>query len=751
MELFTLLAKLTLDSSAFDSKLEEARSAGKSFHGPEDASLDLDTSPFDSALSDAEQSAAGFTGPKGQTLDLDTDDFDTDLSGAQTDSDNFSGPAEQELDLDASGFDDNLDDAQTDADNFEGPADQTLDLDTSDFNTAVDGAETTADNLETSLDGTWKKIAAGVTAAGVIATINKVRDAIAEAVNLAATMGDDVDKGSRRLGISAEAYQEWGHALSQSGANINDFQRGILSMNKLLADGSASEEMTGALQKLGVSTNDANGKLKTTETFLKDTVKALAEFSGTSAERGALVQAIFGRSGNNLNALLDSGSSGIQDLIDEAHSLGLVMSDDEIANSVAYGDALANLHSAVDALKTKLVEGIVPELTTALQFATEIVTKLNGRADNSLESQLAGVDAGLAATAAGADETARTATGLLGRLWEMGDATKLTADQQALWHATAKELVKLIPELSEKVNLDTLELTGNKDELQKIIDKWADLTKARALSSAQQKRDQILVEATEKQLEAQVAATLAAIEADNRRADALAAVNKEREKLGMPLLRENATEEEIAAGLREAGATSPLLSRSFFDADYNAADAAVGAMNSTKEAAEKAAQKADNLTQKVAETKSENEAWTNAMKESLIGTVEEGNAAQEALAGVNAELDALKQQNAVAIDVSTKPLISGFHAKGADIIPYDNYPAILHRDEAVLTASDARKWRAGQDQQPYNAAAMEEAIISAIRKGMEGATVEAYMDGKRVTQQVNRQNTSDLQSRRYAP
>ena len=359
------------------------------------------------------------------------------------------------------------------------------------------------------------------------------------------------------------------------------------------------------------------------------------------------------------------------------------------------------------------------------------------------------MDAGLAATAAGADETARTATGLLGRLWEMGDATKLTADQQALWHATAKELVKLIPELSEKVNLDTLELTGNKDELQNIIDKWADLTKARALSSAQQKRDQILVEATEKQLEAQVAATLAAIEADNRRADALAAVNKEREKLGMPLLADNATEEEIAEGLRQTD--QGLVSRSFFDGDYNAADAAVGAMNSTKEAAEKAAQEADTLTQKVAETKSENEAWTNAMKESLFGTVEEGNAAQEALAGVNAELDALKQQNAVTIDVSTKPLISGFHAKGADIIPYDNYPAILHRDEAVLTASDARKWRAGQDQQPYNAAAMEEAIISAIRKGMEGATVEAYMDGKRVTQQVNRQNTSDLQSRRYAP
>jgi phage-related protein len=41
-------------------------------------------------------------------------------------------------------------------------------------------------------------------------------------------------------------------------------------------------------------------------------------------------------------------------------------------------------------------------------------------------------------------------------------------------------------------------------------------------------------------------------------------------------------------------------------------------------------------------------------------------------------------------------LLGGQHAIGADYIPYNGYPAILHRGEAVLTAREADEWRRGQ-------------------------------------------------------
>ena len=493
-------------------------------------------------------------------------------------------------------------------------------------------------------------------------------------------------------------------------------------------------------------------------------MKALASFQGTKAERGALVQAIFGRSGNNLNALLDSGAAGIQDLIDEANELGLVMSDKEIGESVAYGDALANFQESVTALKTALLgeSGLLPAITTVLTEATKLIALFNPRSDDSgLENQLSGIDDGLSDTAKDAEATARTATGLLGKLWEMGDATKLTADQQALWHETAKALVELIPDLSGYVDLDTLSLKGNKEELQGIIDKWEELTTARALQSAVEGRQKALAEASAKAVDAQVEATKAEIEAENDRKDAIEAVNKmiaeqnpeDLKKWGIETLSEDATEDQIKTAFMQLDNLYPA---SKINDTYRAGLDAVGELSGATEAAEAARAEADKLTEEVKTAKEETDAWMKAMKETYFGTEEEAEQATKDLAAVNEELEALQNQNAVTITVDSK-LQSGFptpkhNAKGNWRVPYDDFPAILHRDEAVLTASEARRYRDGDTSGAgIDTKSLQIAVVAAIREGMAGATVEAYMDGKRVTQQVNRANQADLISRRYAP
>lgn len=779
MELFTLLAKLTLDSSEFESKIEDARSEAQSFDGDVDSSLDLDTSNFDTGLSGAEKKASAFTGPDEQTLDLDSSDFDTDLSDAATASEEFEGPEDPDLDIDTSGFVDNLDDAQTEADGFTGPDDPALDIDTSDFIDNLDDAqtesdgftgpdspsldldtsgftgamadtETSAGEFQTNLDGVWKKVATGITAAGIVGAINTIKNKIQEAVNLAAQLGDDADKGSRRLGISAKAYQEWGHALSQSGANINDFQRGILTINNLLAGNDISKDAAAAFDALGVSTKDANDNIKTTEKFLQDTVKALADFNGTNAERGALVQAIFGRSGNNLNALLDSGADGIDDLIKEANELGLVMSDKEVADSVAYGDALANMQDAVNALKTSLVTGIMPLLTDAMQQITAIVSVFNGRsAEDSLGDQLSGVDDALASTATDADATARTATGLLGKLWEMGDATKLTAEQSAVWHDTAKELIKLIPDLSDKINLDTNELSGNKEELQNVIDKWKEFTTVRALQSAMEKRQQLVADATEKQIDAQVDAIVKQTQAEVARQDAVKKTNELLSALGKDTLGENATEDEMRAAVQPLGLDYGYGSHVN---EYNEAVGAIEDLSGTASAAEAAQQQADALSEELTKVKEENEAWEAAAKAAYFGTQEEADAAIASLAALNEEIGKLKEQSGITIDVTTSGGGEGAsNAKGNWRVPYDNFPAILHRDEAVLTASDARKWReGGAGSGGVDLSSLAAAIVGAVRDGMNGASVNSFLDGESVTSRVNAKTSNKLKARRFA-
>ena len=88
------------------------------------------------------------------------------------------------------------------------------------------------------------------------------------------------------------------------------------------------------------------------------------------------------------------------------------------------------------------------------------------------------------------------------------------------------------------------------------------------------------------------------------------------------------------------------------------------------------------------------------------------------------------------------------HAKGLWSVPYDDYAANLHRGEMVLTASQARDYRNGVG--GIDIDGLKDAIISAVRNGMEGATVRSYLNGRDITEEVNRNNIQGIKARRFA-
>lgn len=77
------------------------------------------------------------------------------------------------------------------------------------------------------------------------------------------------------------------------------------------------------------------------------------------------------------------------------------------------------------------------------------------------------------------------------------------------------------------------------------------------------------------------------------------------------------------------------------------------------------------------------------------------------------------------------------HASGTNYVPYDNYMAELHRGEMVLTASQARKYR-DEDGSGLDIAALQTAIVSAVHEGLANAQVNAYVDGRKITDEVSR-------------
>ena len=76
----------------------------------------------------------------------------------------------------------------------------------------------------------------------------------------------------------------------------------------------------------------------------------------------------------------------------------------------------------------------------------------------------------------------------------------------------------------------------------------------------------------------------------------------------------------------------------------------------------------------------------------------------------------------------TSFLFGNRHEKGAWSIPYDDYPALLHRDEMVLTKSQARKYRDGEGSSDYGT--MGAVVATAVEAAMN--RVYVMMSGEKV-------------------
>ena len=91
----------------------------------------------------------------------------------------------------------------------------------------------------------------------------------------------------------------------------------------------------------------------------------------------------------------------------------------------------------------------------------------------------------------------------------------------------------------------------------------------------------------------------------------------------------------------------------------------------------------------------------------------------------------------------------GSNAKGLWDVPYDDYVSTLHRGEMVLNASRAREYREGGVNTGIDLEGLRTAVETGIKAGMENAKVRSYLNGRDITDEVNRRQIKQLKARRY--
>ncbi len=235
------------------------------------------------------------------------------------------------------------------------------------------------DGMQTILAGLGAVIGIAVAAlaalgAAAVGAVKAIADLVLSAADAAGAIQDMSDK----TGISTERLQELQFIGNQTGVSIDTITgaqaRLIRSMsasqdqtkkyNEELAKGKKPEdlqlgEMAQGFADLGVSVTDASGNLRDQQAVFADTIDALGRIQNP-AERDAAAMAIFGKSAQELNPLIKLGTQGMADMTKQAHDLGAVMSEEDVAALDDFGDTMTGLQDGLKGTLNTLAVAFLP-------------------------------------------------------------------------------------------------------------------------------------------------------------------------------------------------------------------------------------------------------------------------------------------------------------------------------------------------------------------------------------------------------
>lgn len=176
--------------------------------------------------------------------------------------------------------------------------------------------------------------------AAIVAASVAIGGAMIKASKETAATLDTIDKGSQRMKISAESYQELAHAAELSGVSMGTMER-------------------------------AAKALEGTDLNLDDAMNQIMSL-GTETERSAKAAELFGEQvAYKMTPLLNSGQEGFEAMKQEAHDLGLVMSQDTVSAGATLNDMFSKVEGSLATLKNSLVADMMPYVMVILQWVID--------------------------------------------------------------------------------------------------------------------------------------------------------------------------------------------------------------------------------------------------------------------------------------------------------------------------------------------------------------------------------------------
>ena len=196
-------------------------------------------------------------------------------------------------------------------------------------------------------------------------------DQIKEFAAKYAELGEQIERTSAMLGVSAKSAQELGFVAEITGGDAKGLATAMerLELNLQHAQNPTSQQAQ-ALKALGLSAKDLIGL--SLDQQMNKIANSVARFAD-GGNKTAIVMALLGRSGAQMIPVLDQGAAGLQSLRDRADQVGSVMSEKTVKALSNLERSFVTLRSAVSGLAGTLVGEMAPAMS---KFDNDLATTI---------------------------------------------------------------------------------------------------------------------------------------------------------------------------------------------------------------------------------------------------------------------------------------------------------------------------------------------------------------------------------------
>lgn len=239
-------------------------------------------------------------------------------------------------------------------------------------------------------------VTVGVFAGATAAAANAVGEALGGAIRsmadaIPATIKgfDEIGKQSQKIGIPVEELSALKLAADLSDVSMEQLGKGVGKLSRAMVEAAAkpTSEAANAFKALGVAVKNADGSLKAPSQTLGDIA---GKFEGLKdgAGKTAIAMALFGKAGADLIPLLNSGKTGLAEMVMEARQLGLVISTETAKSAEAFNDNLTRLSAVKSGIIIQLSAHMLPLMQALSQ--TLIDAAKNSKVMGTVSSALKG-------------------------------------------------------------------------------------------------------------------------------------------------------------------------------------------------------------------------------------------------------------------------------------------------------------------------------------------------------------------------